>query len=450
MDSCEYLESKGIQPRIPPSIRSSDYDTGLTDPYLYYLTRRLGLMPSLRWSKALQQGTFFHHLFAMVDDPDIYHRYEKMVKARLKELTQICESTGIKGEQRAAILHEEHKNAAEAQAWFQATEEVTCPRTSGGEAITFQNWLRQYRIVGRETRLSYRLDRYRIPLVAQYDLLTYHASSDTLWIVDAKTTDDPPKIRLSTTLHEFQTQHYMITMHRNFDAVRDRLGLPRSTRFAGMVHVAIWKPSIRFGMKDRDWVWKSEGKQKHFSGRLLSNAEESDPWLAEWWHNDEPDAMVGSFVGTFSACHDALWKATGKKPGKVYSGEPRLQNYIKRLLECYLGEGEYADKHEDRLDEPPVNWISTPATWCDDEDWLTEYQSRVRLIHDLATCPPWPDQFHRNMPACRRWGKHTDHAPFYLNPVKDWPEIVRRNHFVIFHRDEELPSEPFTFTPVQE
>ena len=51
-----YLEPEGLVARVP-SIRSSDYGSALSDPFGYYLRRRLGLTPPLLYSEALARGS---------------------------------------------------------------------------------------------------------------------------------------------------------------------------------------------------------------------------------------------------------------------------------------------------------------------------------------------------------------------------------------------------------
>ena len=59
VEARDWLESQGLVAK-EPAIRSSDYETILSCPFQYYLSRRLGLVSALRWSAALSRGSWFH------------------------------------------------------------------------------------------------------------------------------------------------------------------------------------------------------------------------------------------------------------------------------------------------------------------------------------------------------------------------------------------------------
>ena len=67
-DAARWLEAHGMVAEVP-TIRSSDYESCLGNPFGYYLTRRLGLSDALRWSEALSRGSWFHKRFEYWDLP---------------------------------------------------------------------------------------------------------------------------------------------------------------------------------------------------------------------------------------------------------------------------------------------------------------------------------------------------------------------------------------------
>jgi len=442
--AADYLEAHGIVAHFATSMRSGDYELCLSNPHLYYLIRRLGLRPALGWSKAMNRGSWFHHLLALFNNPNRFKLYDALQTQRLAELGGTCKALGLSVEKALEITARELKDAAVARAWFEATESVPIKRKGIDKATTFQEWLRDggWQVVGSEVQIIYMHPDYPgVPIVVQYDLLLYNPKANALWIVDGKTTSDPCIIRLATTKHEFQTQHYLVTADRHLPTLAKALDLPGDVHLAGMIHIAIWKPGIEFGQKDRDYQWVSEGKRKGIVGRIIrvsSPTSPERPYRASWYATDGDGTGSVSSVGTFEECFEALHEATGKKPEKLYSGEPSLPNFIKRLGQCYRAEGEYLGEKLNREEDPPVNWIYTSATVLQERAWLTEYWDRVQFIHSHATRPPVPSAFHRHISDLRKWGRLSEYAPFFLSEPKDWPEIIKRNNFIIAHRDDDV------------
>ena len=95
----EFLEYHGYVSR-QPSIRSSDYELVLSNPFQYYLSRRMGLIPCLQWSDALARGGWFHTYLEYINHSEsvIDEAYNDAITNRKDELKEICEQRGIKGE----------------------------------------------------------------------------------------------------------------------------------------------------------------------------------------------------------------------------------------------------------------------------------------------------------------------------------------------------------------
>ncbi len=436
-----YLETEGLVARIP-SIRSSDYSSALSDPFGYYLRRRLGITPALMYSEALSRGSYFHTLFALYDRDDRWKMFRLQCASRLEEINALCKSLAFTDSTRVEAVQNEQIDQATAAAWFAAFENLPCLDGDSASKV-----LSGYEKLGAELRLTWVDERHpKTRQVAQFDLLLLNRDTGTLWIVDAKTTAAPPLIRLATVKHEFQTQHYLHALewflqrgilHKKYPT------LPEKVRIGGMMHVAVLKPSIQFGQSDRDFHWESEGKRTGVAGRLMRtpvNLRDQGTHVIQWTAN-QPYAEP--FCGTVEECLAELHERTGKKPEKVHTGEPSLHNFTNRCLRWYKGEAEYADRAPDFLNDPPINISYTHSSVMLDKDWRTDYLSRVAMIYNMATLEANPCNFLKNIDAIRMGAKLAQYSPFYLTEPKEWPALVNSRQFLVAHRDAgDLPAAP--------
>lgn len=437
----QYLESEGLVPRIP-SIRSSDYSSALSDPFGYYLRRRLGLIPALSYSEALSRGSYFHTLFALYDRDDCPQIFKRQCAARLAEINNICKDLRISETARADAVQNEQIDQAYASAWYNAFKNLPCINSQSALDLLSDNYVK----LGAEVRLTWIDDRFpKTRQVAQFDLLLLNRKTNKLWIVDAKTTASPPLIRLSTVKEEFQTMHYLHALEWFFarGLLHKQYDLPPNVQLGGMMHMAILKPSIQFGQADRDYHWESDGKRTGIAGRIMVapiNLRDQGDYVIKWTRNQpSPEPCCG----TLEECLHVLHEVTGKKPEKIYRNEPHLSNYIERCMRWYRGELEYLDRAPDFQNDPPVNFSYTHASVMLDKDWRIDYLSRVAMIYNLATQEANPCNFLKNIDAIRMGSKLANYSPFYLTEPKDWPALVQTQQFLVAHRDAgELPSEP--------
>jgi hypothetical protein len=437
----QFLESEGLIARIP-SIRSSDYGSALTDPFGYYLRRRLGLTPALMYSEALSRGSYFHTLFALYDRGDRWQIFQRQCAVRLAEINRICKDLRISENARAEAVQNEQTDQALASAWFKAFEELPCIK--GKSALQFLD--SSYTKIGAELRLTWVDERFpRCRQVAQFDLLLLDRRTNRLWIVDAKTTSAPPLIRLSTVREEFQTMHYFHALEWVLErgVLQKRFDLPDDVSIGGMMHMAVLKPSIVFGQSDRDFHLESEGKRSGVSGRIIRtpvNLRDQGTHVIQWTAGQpypEP------FCGTVDECLAELHERTGKKPEKVYRGEPTLSNYAARCMRWYMGQDEYTDKAPDFENDPPINISYTHSSVGLDNDWRSDYLTRVAMIYKLATTEANPCNFLKNIDSIRMGNRLAHYSPFYLTEPKDWPSLVQSQQFLVAHRDAaELPEVP--------
>ncbi len=389
-DAARWLEAHGMVAEVP-TIRSSDYESCLANPFGYYLTRRLGLSDALRWSEALSRGSWFHKRFEYWDIPDEQAKpiLDSAISSRQEELSGMCGELGIQSDERKNILDREEQDFRVTEAWFEAIK---------GEPL---KWMSQphFRCLGQEITGIYKHDRFKgTPLVAQFDSLLYHREQNTLWVVDLKTCAESPTDRLQTVGIEFQTQHYMHVAHYLLQegVIQKQYDLPEDCTLGGMSHIAVQKPTINFGMNDRDFL------------------------------EEEHTLKSGPRKGQIEI-------------RRKYLGEPRFENYVARCKRWYAGEGEYENKKVDREENPPVNISYTYGKNLLDLHFETEYLERVALIHSLATRRAWPDQFLKSAGAIRSHGKISRFAPLYLCHPKDWPNIVQELKLITLRRDEHTP-----------
>lgn len=394
----EYLESCGLVAQSPP-IRSSDYVLALTDPFRYYLTRRLGLVPAVSWSKALSRGSWFHKCLELDDftsetpSLSVGLTFDQALQQREKELAASCASIGIQSESLRDLINRERADAQTARAWYEASASVVIDDTHG----SWRSFLRRpyWRILSREETFRAPLGSVgNHPAAIQPDLLLHHTGHNKLWIVDAKTTDEDPLVRMTSCPLEFQTLHYLNVVNLLlFDAsFRSRFGLTPDTTVGGMIHIVVRKPELVFGMKDRNFTEKlfvpSRGPNKGVS-RLE----------------------------------------------RTYHGEPVFDNFLSRVRTWYAAADEYTHLAKEFASSPPCNISFTTVDFLEDES-ASDYHSILNFIWSLATRKPNPNSFLRNPDSLRSWGSVSRYAPFYLLPVSQWPAHIAEQGLIQKHRDE--------------
>lgn len=399
-DCLEWLEKHGVVAR-EPSIRSSHWEQVLGDPFKFYLTSRLGIIPALSWSAALSRGGWFHERAALLWDEyqgtlanESRTKLERSFSDRMEELGEICAAQGLTNEGRRAVLDRETTDYQCAVGWYEAAAGVKVSPSHG----TLGEFLRRdyfTRVGDSELALTYTDRRYpKCPLVCTLDALLYHQKQNSLWVVDWKTCSESPKVRLATCPLEQQTWQYMWVVRELLreGGLQKQLNLPADVQLGGMIHVAIQKPTISLGQQDRACTVDMTP--------LLSGPRKGLP-----------------------------------RNEKKYTGEPLLENYIKRCSDWYRGEGEYLHLKPLRESDPPVN-LSFSYSSLLDKGTESEYHDRLEMIYKYATCHPVPSNFPRSATGIRAYGKLSPYAPFYLTEPAVWPEVMRREGFMIAHRDE--------------
>ena len=397
-DAAEWLASYGLVPKVP-TIRSSDEAVAAHAPFTYYLTRILGLSDPFDDSFARRVGSWAHKRLELIKTPpeEVDVQFRCTVQTAQQELAVLLGERGITGAALAERLNEEAEEATTARAYFEAATAIKIPNTFLSHG--FMPWINAEGFVHltREKRAVWMTSYKGKPIrnVAQYDLLLYSAPTNAIWGFDLKTTSDAPSLRLSSCPFEFQTQHYVKGLIENLDWIKSHFKLPSNTKVGGFYHLAIQKPSIRFGLKDRDYT---------STPRTITK---------------------GARKGEVEI-------------DKEYVGEPKLANFTKRCIEWMRGEGEYLDKADERLREPVINASITPlSVFREVED---EYYERLDRLSAMATREARPDNFPRTEAGISSYGKLSPWSPFYTLPVSEWPAMIGQKNLVIKRRDDDLPD----------
>lgn len=391
-DAAKWLEYYNIVPRIP-SIRSSDIGY-LSCPFQYYLSRRLGLVPAHYYNEALSLGTWFHNWFEVWDQPEALALYERKVAEARTDLEAVGTVLRWTSRQKAEVLDQLEKDSTHAREWFEVALDIPM-----GNSGTLRNHMTRscWKSLGREVFI--RVDcphGGKTTMVAQFDQLWYHTGHNTIWIPDLKSTSEDPRARGAKCPCEFQTWHYLMVLERALETgvLHDRfLDLPYDAKIGGMMHYIIKKPSIRLSQKDRDY------------------------------NEIRKEISRGPNKGSV-------------RIEKEYYGEPKWDNYRKRVEAWYRGEDEYETVHQSG---PPVE-ISTTQFSAVDDDVRHEYSLLLSQIYDMATRPAIPCSFPRNANSMGAHGQLTPYAKFYTLGVQHWPRIIREQQLIPSFRDPQLDN----------
>lgn len=428
-DVAPYLASFGIVDHIP-SIRSSDDGIIARDPFTYYLTRRLALVPalSLDASDALSIGSYTHLLYETEGE----HQeilYNEALDNRLAEVKKLSKALG---EDPTYHLNAEKSRSVTAKALYKASQRyTTCFDGSTFETLpTYIN--RNYRTLAVEQLLSYRdPDFSRTVLTAQIDRLLYHEDTDTLWILDYKTTGRKPKDRAADCEYEYQARHYCYILEKSLPHLRRQYNLPSSTKAGGILHAIIYKPKITYGENDRPYIWSAVGKRSKVSGRAIPIRDEYGSitkFIAETMQEVAPFSQEKKEFHQEDKAVEWLHAQCQKKPAKLYEGTPDPKLYESRVYQKY-------EQALDEIEGPPICIHTSPFNAVLDEDGLQEYLLQTRTIYHYATCRPCPVSFPR------RWASDAYYPFFVLHP-KDWPAAITKLNFVQSPRDRQNDETP--------
>ena len=382
-DAMQYLAEHGIAPRRI-RIRSSDYRSIRSCPFSWYLSRKLGLVKASSYSNALSRGSWAHLAFACAKSENHYDLYMNALSAREQEIRNAAGVVGWAPETVREMIAREEKDCITALAWFRSALNV--PYDSQG--TTLKNWLGFTNFLSQEVMYTHG------DCVIQPDAVVCMKSDpDVIWIVDFKTTAYNPQVRLQTCPVEFQTQHYFHVMQK----VMKEQGVFEGKRLGGVIHVAVQKPTIEFGMKDRPYT-------------LDTTPFKSGP------RKGEP------------------------RNEKVYIGDPDPSIYEQRCYEWYVGAGEYLHLEPERLTAPCVNFSTTSAGHLLAAESLRVYNDRLDFCRDYLGREPWPSEYEIGDPSAGTHGL-SPYFPFMVVEPGRWLDVIAQERFVQRDRDDAIIEE---------
>lgn len=386
-------------PAVIPNGRSSDYELILGDPFLYFLQRRLGLVPFWQSRDCLVHGQWFHTAGELDNfacpTPQVLG-YQEKLELRLKELQKTGEQAGLSTDMLRKFYDNERRMAQEALVWYECSCLVPIPNflvaDSTSRTTTWRNIIRlsRFKVLARESlfQVPIPLPSYTFTFGFQPDLLLYDRMTNSIWIVDWKTTDKAPSERAVSLSFETQTLLYMTLVHEllSIGFLQKTYDLPLDCTLGPMVHILVQKPSIKMCGKDRGY-------------RLVD-----------------------------------VTPKTGKNKGitrqeKEFYGEPVHQLYLNRCRDWMLGRGDYASESDERAQEPTVNVSLIKPTILSEPHVKRQIELRMELIAEHATRPPIPANFLQSAVS-----PSPDYAPFYTASPVDWPLIASERGLIVSRR----------------
>jgi len=402
----DWLGFHGITARTQP-IRSSDYGLITSCPFVYYLSRRLGLCDPLKWSQVLNRGTWFHKRLECLHAPlAVAHTYiTNALTARKEELTAIYSQRGVMGNALDRLLAREEKDAYEALAWF---DSAVGAADSPGICIPGNAYLSKgaQAFFSDPSRVTLATEKkitllpspsWLVPITIQVDRLYYNTRTNAVWLLDAKTTTKSPTIRAAQCPWEFQRRlySYVIQTLMSDGRLQRHYNLPSSATFGGMCHMIVQCGSIEFGSLDRPY---REYPHELKSGPRKGQIEIRREYISE---------------------------------------TPSWDNFRKRAREWHRGEGSYIDEAGFRKDNPCIELSFTGPLTPEEHD--EEFWPQLLLCREYAERAAVPANFPRTSDGVSRYSELSEWARFFTTPPADWPTLISELNLIQAFRDENTP-----------
>lgn len=430
---------------VVPHIRSSDLEY-LTNPFLYYLRRRLGLCRAFDAisSNTLSTGSWFHRAFEVWNLPEP-KRLESLwasIASRESEIATLCGTFGVGSDQALAFQATERRRALEA--YYRLTCALDTPH--GPHAPLSAYLSKNYEEVGppelivtvppREGSLA--------PRTIQIDRLLRSKDTGDLWIFDLKSTTLAPSARASRCPIEFQTQHYIHTLT---EAVK--LGLCPHTSpndvVGGMGHIVLSNFDLKFGQADRPYHWEAQSTRRGEVVRSGTVKECPGPhphsppqYTYEFEDRSGAQPILSSTVFTTETeALQTLQKDVGVQPKKVFAGEPSTEMYLKRIRDRYNGTGQYTHELE-ALRQTPPTLVSLTYGREVDKGYESNYSPMLSEIEHWASIEPDPLNFPKTSSGLEE--EDNPFLPFFVYREHMWQEIMDRERLLVRHRDIPLSS----------
>lgn len=457
-DALRYLKENGW-PTITPNARSSDADDARSNPFAHLLKRRFGLQPAYNTSDALEHGSWCHtHFQNMFDVSSIAHANclaDAALEQKHREIESRCGRCGIGAETCARLKDAAGDNMLMTGAWMNAAARVPIPNYSSmGEFILHKRWT----LVSKEICYDLRMvspalgpdDTVPFWCTIQPDRLIFDESSGKLYVVDLKTCKEPTTLRGLTCPFEFQTWHYVYTAAELLarGAFHQWYGLPADATMGGMYHILMQKPTIKMCSVDKPYRFVAHSKRKKRMGRAVEQ-HGGGGWIVDHWPDDQ-SPQVSAIRSEHDNEEDAvnhLQHSVGVKAKRKSDDEPSVERYAARCWNWYQAEGEHIHLKIER--DAPVLISYTDADLMIDPDVKQEYHDTLSDLRYWGTCPPYPSSYRKNYSALRAYNALSPYAPFFVNPIADWPALASEKNFIFEHRDDP-DAMPTDDTPYQQ
>jgi len=383
----------------PASVNPSDCELCLSNPLIHFFRRRLFLLPRFERSEALSRGMWMHYFFEHDDFATPLSALEAKLRAatlplvneRKKLLDKHLVEAGLFGDRRTEAHAEERQDFEVALAIYLAASQVLLPSGWGGGG--FREWLCQphIRIIARENKVSRPLGitdcwGHELFRTGIFDLTFYNANSHAVFIVDLKSTDYSPLLRMQLCPYEFQTLQYLELGPDYVKHLISTSALPSDAFFAGVCHLTIRKPAIEFSGEDRNFIL------------------------------DESPLKSGPRKGQ-------------PRNERKYHGDPVHANYVRRCASWMNATDLYLHLAPERSADPVVN-ISTTTTKALYDALSHHYQPTVNaFVGNL--CHATPDNMPRMIQPLLARGSISPYAPLVTAPPSEWLPLARELGFQI-------------------
>lgn len=226
----------------------------------------------------------------------------------------------------------------------------------------------RYEVRRVESRLTVRQKAIPVRMEGTVDLLLRDRREGGLWIVDHKTTSDPPMVRIQTAGFELQPRIYRLLVQ----------GLYPEEEVRGFVHNVIRKPDLKFCGLDRDFTER------------------------------EYEITRGPRKGE-------------KELRREYEEVPKFGNYLRRCSEWF-------EKQSEEGTDPPLlqSWLAFPPGGQDTEllVMLMELGRACRATPTLEGFPRTGACTH----SCTARGGTCEYLPLCSGHPDSWPALIEETY----------------------
>lgn len=231
----------------------------------------------------------------------------------------------------------------------------------------------QYKTIAVEETITVRHSRLPLLMEGTLDRVLEEVSTGDLWIRDYKTLSNTKSStgRVASVEWDPQSRIYRLLAASKY---ADR-------KVRGFILSVIKKPEIRLSAADRDF---------ELVERVLTR--------------DSSKGRKGDVITE-----------------KVYHGPPLFENYLRRVNDWYDAVGDYADKRDEWVEDPPIleAWVR-----FDEPLMAREFQSLLAEVGRACRAKPMLHKYYRNAKACviGRW--QCEFLPLCRSRPATWKTMI--------------------------